>query len=146
MEKVFFPSTELRNRYILSIVPGRSLKRKKGSVEKISLKNWGGRNMNIRFFCLLTLSVLVLFLLAARSDERCSSDFDCGIGNRCVKAPLKSWGECMKETDSYGLPTFRIPQTDSIGPNMNLQGECNFDFDCSIGSYCDQKYKVCIKR
>jgi len=76
----------------------------------------------------------------------CSSDFDCGIGKKCVKAPLQTYGTCMKEVDEYGIPTLRMPSIDSVGPNMNMEGDCYYDTDCPIGFKCNRKYKVCVKR
>ncbi|MBI5075511.1 MAG: hypothetical protein HZB62_10170 [Nitrospirae bacterium] len=80
----------------------------------------------------------------SQSSKECSSDFSCGLGYKCVKAPLKSKGECMKEVDKYGLPTYRAHSLNSIGPNMDQNG-CNFNTDCPIGYRCDKKYKLCAK-
>jgi len=73
----------------------------------------------------------------------CSSDFSCGSGNVCVKAPFESTGTCMKSVDSHGLPTHNAPRADSI--NVNTEGQCKFDTDCAIGFRCDSKYKACVK-
>jgi hypothetical protein len=89
---------------------------------------------------------IVLLFVPAIAYASCSSDFDCGIGNKCVKAPLQSTGRCMKAVNEFGLPTYDMPRTDSVGPNMNISGDCDFDTDCPIGFHCDRRYKTCIKR
>ena len=76
----------------------------------------------------------------------CSSDFDCGMGTSCVKKAFQSNGVCMKNVDEYGTPQYNIPSTDSIGPNMDSDGQCTFSTDCPIGFKCDRNYKVCVKR
>ena len=73
----------------------------------------------------------------------CYSDFDCGIGYKCVKAPFNSEGTCMKSVDEYGLPQYNMPSIDSIGPKMS-EG-CEFDSDCPIGFRCDRYYKECVR-
>lgn len=75
----------------------------------------------------------------------CSSDFDCGVGVRCVKAPLESEGVCMKIVDEYGVQQYDLPDLDSVGPNMSIRGECDFDTDCGIGFRCHRKYQACVK-
>jgi len=78
------------------------------------------------------------------SDKECSSDFSCSIGYKCVKAPLKSRGVCMRSVDEYGLKQYNMPNTNSVGPNLNLDGQ--FNTDCPIGFKCDKTYKACVKR
>jgi len=102
------------------------------------------------------LSAAALFGLAAIiqgltpkknfSSDGCSSDFACGVGYRCVKAPLKSTGVCLKAVDQFGIGTLGLPSLDSIGPNMKLWGECMFFVDCPIGFTCDNTLKACVKR
>lgn len=88
----------------------------------------------------------VLLLLFTINAFSCMSDFDCGIGYSCIKKPFQSNGVCMKNVDEYGNPQYNMPKLNSIGPNMNSDGECSFDTDCPIGFRCDINYKVCIKR
>ena len=76
----------------------------------------------------------------------CYSDFDCGIGNSCVKKAFESNGVCMKNVDEYGTQQYNMPKLDSVGPNMNIDGDCSFDLDCPIGFKCNSTYKVCVKR
>jgi hypothetical protein len=95
-------------------------------------------------FIVVILFLLVNFVNFAWGD--CFSDFDCGIGYKCVKRPLSSTGVCMKTVDEYGIQQYNLPETDSVLPNMNLEGDCDFDTDCPIGFRCHRIYKVCIKR
>ncbi|MHB8790174.1 MAG: hypothetical protein ACYDBT_09865 [Desulfobulbaceae bacterium] len=75
----------------------------------------------------------------------CSSDYECGIGKKCVKAPLKSQGVCMKTVDEFGVYTYEVPNSSSIGINMDLQGKCTLETDCPVGFRCDNEYKACVK-
>lgn len=76
-------------------------------------------------------------------DEGCKSDFDCGSGNSCVKAPFKSTGTCLKKVDEYGLPTLNGPDADSL--MTPIEGQCDFDLDCPITFKCHKTLKVCVK-
>lgn len=76
-------------------------------------------------------------------SNQCSSDFSCGIGFTCVKAPYKSNGVCTKSVNKYGTRQFNTPNTDSIGVNFNAQ--CRFTTDCPVGFTCDSKLKACVK-
>ena len=73
----------------------------------------------------------------------CYSDFDCGIGYKCVKAPYNSEGTCMKSVDDYGIQQFNSPSINSIGPKT--ESGCEFDTDCPIGFRCDPYYKECVR-
>jgi len=73
----------------------------------------------------------------------CYSDFDCGMGYKCVKAPFNSEGTCMKNVNSFGVQQFNMPSINSIGPKMN--SGCEFDTDCPIGFRCDRNYKECVR-
>ncbi len=81
-----------------------------------------------------------------QNETGCTSDFSCGTGERCVKAPLQSAGVCMKTVSGLGVQTYENHKTGSVGPNMNLNGECSFDTDCPIGFRCNNKFKSCVKR
>lgn len=78
-----------------------------------------------------------------QEDNGCSSDYSCGIGYKCVKAPFKSSGVCMKSVNDYGTPVYNTPRSDSIG--IKTEGQCMFNTDCPIGFKCDQTYKACVK-
>lgn len=73
----------------------------------------------------------------------CYSDFDCGIGYKCVKAPYNSEGTCMKSVNNFGIQQFNLPSVNSIGPKTS--DGCEFDTDCPIGFRCDPYYKECVK-
>ncbi|MDD2225990.1 MAG: hypothetical protein PHD42_02610 [Dysgonamonadaceae bacterium] len=90
--------------------------------------------------------VLAVLLFGLTSLFGCYSDFDCSMGERCVKKSFQSNGVCMEEVDEFGMKQYELPDPDSIGPNMDMDGQCSFDMDCPIGFRCDNKYKVCIKR
>lgn len=93
--------------------------------------------------CLLLLGALSLAMPTA--VLACSSDYSCGVGYACVKEPYKSRGVCMKTVDRYGIQTFDMPRSKSIGPNMSGDG-CRFVTDCPIGFRCDRELKVCTKK
>ncbi len=94
---------------------------------------------------IVIVGALVLAVVSSNSWA-CSSDFSCGIGYKCVKEPLQSSGVCMKSVDEYGTRQFNLPDTNSVGPNMKLDGQCDFNTDCPIGFQCDRRLKACIKR
>ncbi len=63
----------------------------------------------------------------------CSSDFDCGFGNVCVKRPYSFSGFCARAVDDTDTPTYQAPRGDSIGPG---QRECYFSTECPFGFTC----------
>ena len=76
-------------------------------------------------------------------DNSCSSDYSCGIGYSCVKKPFSSTGVCLKSVDSYGTPTYKMPDPNSI--EIKTEGSCTFTTDCPIGFRCDSTLKACVK-
>lgn len=88
--------------------------------------------------------LLILIFIPITIFAECLSDFNCGIGYKCVKEPFKTRGICMKTVDEYGIPQYNLPDLDSVYPR--LKGDCDYDLDCPIGFYCHKKFKVCIKR
>ncbi|GAA4100517.1 hypothetical protein GCM10022414_27550 [Zhongshania borealis] len=80
----------------------------------------------------------------SNTDFGCTSDFDCGSGQSCAKAPFNSTGTCMTSVDSYGVKTIQPPQYESIGVNTNPQ--CDSTGDCGPGFTCDIFLKVCVSR
>jgi len=74
----------------------------------------------------------------------CISDFECGFGNKCVKAPYSATGQCMGSVNQYGTKQYTPPSPDSVG--VQTKGSCEFDMNCPVGFRCDNKYKVCVKR
>ena len=97
----------------------------------------------------IVLSVIALLMVFASTEtvyaKSCSSDFSCGIGQTCVKAPYKTRGTCMKTVNRYGIQKYNMPSTRSVGPNMS-GGQCTFNTDCPIGFKCNRRLKACIKR
>lgn len=83
---------------------------------------------------------------AVLDEKQCTSDYSCGIGFTCVKAPMMGNGVCMKSVNEYGTQQYNLPHSESIGPNMDLDGECQFDTQCPVGFRCDTKFKACVKR
>ena len=88
----------------------------------------------------------VIIVVFSQNTWACTSDFGCGVGYTCVKEPLRTEGICMKTVDEYGTREYNLPNVDSIGPNMDLDGQCDYDTDCPIGFKCARKLKVCVKR
>jgi len=76
-------------------------------------------------------------------DNSCSSDYSCGIGFSCVKKPFSSSGVCLKTVNSYGTPTYNMPDLNSIG--IKTEGSCLFNTDCPIGFRCNSNLKACVK-
>ncbi len=76
----------------------------------------------------------------------CNSDFECGMGKKCVKGPLQSQGQCLTPVNQYGLPQPRVmPDPNSIRINTNTTGACQFDTQCGVGFRCDQTLKACVR-
>lgn len=76
----------------------------------------------------------------------CNSDFECGIGRKCVKGPLQGQGQCLTPVNQYGLPQPNVmPDPNSIKINTKMKGACDFDTQCGVGFRCDQALKVCVQ-
>jgi hypothetical protein len=70
----------------------------------------------------------------ASQERRCTSDYQCGIGHRCMKDSYSLNGVCAKVVDQYGVPQpGAMPRPDSVGVG---QGTCSFDTQCPIGFRC----------
>lgn len=93
---------------------------------------------------IFVLSVVFAFVSICQAEE-CYSDYNCGIGYRCIKNFGETKGVCMKEYNEYNTPTYNLPRPDSVGPRGYNRAECHYDAECPYGSYCDDEYKVCIK-
>ena len=79
---------------------------------------------------------IFMLLVPAILWAGCTSDFDCGFGQKCVKAPYSMSGQCMEEVDRYGTKQYNPPNTNSFGTKS--EGSCRFDTDCPIGFSCDR--------
>jgi hypothetical protein len=101
----------------------------------------------------MRLIVTVLIIVVAVFGNRaayagCYSDFECGYGNKCVKASgdVNVTGVCVRPSDQFGnsRPDYSTPK-----PEPQKVNGCSFDTDCSIGFSCfkrnGQIYGVCLK-
>lgn len=81
----------------------------------------------------------------ASEPSGCSSDFSCGIGKKCVKNYYSSSGVCMNAVNEYGVPSVKLPDLNSVGPNMPSKKSCTLGTSCPVGFRCDLKSGVCIR-
>ncbi len=85
----------------------------------------------------------------SRRDESqnagCSSDFECSMGQRCLKNNYAFAGVCVKSVNAYGNQTFNGPQGSSIGPKLPVSTDCKGFGDCPIGFSCDTPSGACIQ-
>ena len=78
----------------------------------------------------------------------CYNDFECGYGNKCVKASrdINITGVCVTPSDQFGnaRPDYSAPK-----PEPQKVRGCSFDTDCGIGFSClkrnGQIYGICVK-
>lgn len=77
-------------------------------------------------------------------DSGCTSDFQCSMGQECVKKPYSNRGVCMTSVNRFGAKTFSSPSPSSVKPRFGSK-ECRFLTDCPIGFQCDMTYKRCVK-
>lgn len=85
-----------------------------------------------------------LMLVLSGYSWACTSDFSCGSGQKCVKAPMKTFGVCMDSINQYGIKQYD-KDTKSFNPKYSTDG-CSFNTDCPFGFRCDRKLKACIKK
>lgn len=123
--------------------PFAGINRKRLEISSKSIKITLCRAMVLRNL-MVTIQLIIFLLAPVYVWGGCFSDFDCGIGYRCVKALFHTTGVCMKSVDEYGIQQYNLPRLDSIYPKY--EGDCDFDSDCPIGFYCHRKYKTCVKR
>jgi hypothetical protein len=74
----------------------------------------------------------------------CRSDFDCGVGNQCVKSYYASTGQCAKSVNEYGVQSYDLPRLDSVNPNFRQNTDCQ-QLGCPIGFRCDLQSGVCMR-
>ena len=90
----------------------------------------------------------LIILLYGFVEGACNSDYDCGYGNKCVKASgdINITGICVTPSDQFGNK-----KPDYSTPNVRPQniGNCSFDTDCGVGFSCvkrsGQIYGICVK-
>jgi len=92
------------------------------------------------------LKIASLILIVSVSLFACTSDFNCGYGESCVKETFSSDGICMKNVNELGTQQYKAPDPKSVLPNMNTQGDCSSSSDCPMNFKYDYKYKVCVRR
>lgn len=100
----------------------------------------------MKLLSVLLIMPAILILSSVSNAKTCYSDFNCRMGEKCVKAPFQSKGDCMQVVDEWGLKTYPGPdkKTDSIMPK--LEPDCITNANCPIGFECHYFYKTCIKR
>jgi hypothetical protein len=77
---------------------------------------------------------------SAPQSEKCSSDYSCGVGYKCVKAPVQVTGVCMKDVNQNSAK-----DPNSVLPNMSMEGCFAVGSGCPSGFHCDIKLKACVK-
>ncbi len=92
--------------------------------------------------------IFLFFLASGTAFAGCYSDFDCGVGNECVKAAgdINITGICVTPSDQFGNKTYNYSPPHGQPHTVN---NCSFDTDCSIGFSCvkrsGQIYGICVK-
>jgi hypothetical protein len=77
--------------------------------------------------------------------DGCSSDFDCGLGNQCLKVNYSSRGRCIQTVDSRGSQTYETPRTESVNVKTPSKSDCRADRPCPIGFVCDNSTGACLQ-
>lgn len=80
------------------------------------------------------------------ASKVCTSDYSCGLNEKCFKQAYKTEGLCLSLVDQYGFKILTPDKEFNLGIHTDTKGSCSFDIDCPIGFWCDQKLKVCIKK
>jgi hypothetical protein len=81
----------------------------------------------------------------APSALACSSDYQCPVGQKCMKGSLSYEGTCAQPVNQHGAPVFTAPDPASLGVG---KGQCSFDTQCPIGFRCEKGgslYGNCIR-
>ncbi|MFC3092993.1 hypothetical protein DRW07_02080 [Alteromonas sediminis] len=78
-------------------------------------------------------------------NERCTSDYSCDYGLKCIKAFGKNQGVCMQPTNTIGIKQPYEPNSQSININTNTAQQCLTNVDCPILFRCHSELKVCYK-
>lgn len=74
----------------------------------------------------------------------CVSDFDCGVGNTCVKKQYAAGGICMKTVTSNGRQILNPANPNSIRVGGSVT-RCYSSAQCSPGFMCNLDYNVCVR-
>jgi len=77
-------------------------------------------------------------LTSAPTSGECTTDMDCTLGAKCLRASGGTHGYCGRKVDSMGMP--------SMSPGRQVSG-CMSSTDCPIGFRCvgDGFSKVCVR-
>lgn len=77
--------------------------------------------MKKKFVALCLVATVVIIIMSVHA-EACYSDFDCGIGGKCIKSSGDMQGACTNPYDN----------TEKRGPGK----QCYSNMDCGIGGDC----------
>lgn len=73
---------------------------------------------------------------AYTESYNCSSDYECGGGQTCLKLPYSASGTCARVIDQYGSQVQYQPRLDSVSPGA--PPSCYSAAECPIGFSCSQ--------
>lgn len=96
----------------------------------------------------MALMMIGALVYNSAAQAECYSDFDCGYGNKCIKASgdVNITGVCVRPSDQFGNPK---PDYSTPQPQPQKVRGCSFDTDCGIGFSClkrnGQIYGICVK-
>lgn len=85
---------------------------------------------------LLIISCALLVGVYANRADACSNNFQCGMGEKCVKPAgsnaFSNDGECIN----------------TGGQQIQIQKRCDSNFDCNPGTRCTSQFGngVCVER
>jgi len=102
----------------------------------------------LRTTVMMALAIVGTILGNGIALASCYNDFECGYGNKCVKASgdINITGVCIRPSDQFGNPKldYSAPQ-----PAPQKVHGCSFDTDCGLGFSClkrnGQINGICVK-
>jgi hypothetical protein len=68
-------------------------------------------------------------------SSSCTSDYQCGVGQICVKPQYSTTGTCAQSVNEFGVPSYAPPRPSSVGIG---HGNCSFDTDCPVTFRCEK--------
>lgn len=95
--------------------------------------------------------ILIFSIFFSLGAIACNSDYQCGYGNRCVKAEgdFHFDGICVQVKDEYGNKDYNSDSTWGGGYGPKEISSCTWDGDCGIGGKCFKRsgsYNgICLK-
>lgn len=102
----------------------------------------------MKTFSTLTILCLLIVFNSALAKE-CYNDYECGMGNKCVKAQgnIGFTGTCVTPVDRFGQPKNQYSFPRNSKPEEVKA--CRFDTQCGIGFTCamrdGQLNGICVK-